>query len=66
LTFQDTSTNPAVRRAFASRVAPVEGEIKERLVGIGEDSSESEEDEEGGVETGEGKGAEGWESMDED
>ncbi|PMD52098.1 WD40 repeat-like protein [Hyaloscypha bicolor E] len=61
----DTSTNPAVRRAFASRVAPVEGEIKERLVGVGEDSSESEE-EEGGVETGEANGGEGWESMDED
>jgi periodic tryptophan protein 1 len=53
-----------VRRAFASRVAPVEGEIKERLVGVGEDSSESEE-EDGGVETGEAN-AGGWESMDED
>ncbi|PMD24782.1 WD40 repeat-like protein [Hyaloscypha hepaticicola] len=63
----DTSTNPAVRKAFASRVAPVEGEIKERLVGIGEDSSESEEEEEeGGAETGEGNGGDGWESMDED
>lgn len=65
----DTSTNPAVRRAFADRVAPVEGEIKERLVGVEDDSSES-EDEEGGAETGE-PGAEegeekGWESMDED
>jgi periodic tryptophan protein 1 len=43
----------------------VEGEIKERLVGVGEDSSESEE-EEGRVETGEANGGEGWESMDED
>ena len=41
---QDTSTNPAVRRAFADRVAPVEGEIKERLVGIQNDDSESEGD----------------------
>ena len=54
-----------MRRAFASRIVPVEGEIKERLVRVGDDSSESEE-EEGGVETGEGNGAEGWESMDED
>jgi periodic tryptophan protein 1 len=39
------------------------------LVGVGEDSSESEEEEEeeeGGAETGEGNGADGWESMDED
>lgn len=55
-----------MRRAFASRVAPVEGEIKERLVGVGEDSSESEEEEEeeGGAETGQANA--GWESMDED
>lgn len=66
---KDTSTNPAVRRAFADRVAPVEGEIKERLVGVEDDSSES-EDEEGGAETGEADAEEGeekgWESMDED
>ncbi|KAE8452195.1 hypothetical protein EG329_001662 [Mollisiaceae sp. DMI_Dod_QoI] len=64
----DTSTNPAVRRAFADRVAPVEGEIKERLVGVEDDSSESEEDE-GGAETGDGHAEadeKGWESMDED
>lgn len=62
---KDTSTNPAVRRAFADRVAPVEGEIKERLVGVDNDSSESESD--GEVETGEANNAgEGWESMDED
>lgn len=57
----DTSTNPAVRRAFADRVAPVEGEIKERLVGVQNDSSESEDD--GEAEGGEGNGGEGWESM---
>ncbi|KAK2626530.1 hypothetical protein QTJ16_003705 [Diplocarpon rosae] len=60
----DTSTNAAVRRAFADKVAPVHGEIKERLVGVDNDSSESESEE---PETG-GKhgGGEGWESMDED
>ena len=65
---QDTSTNPAVRRAFADRVAPVEGEIKERLVGVENDSSES-EDEGGaelGEEDGEGNAERGWESMEED
>ena len=46
----DTSTNAAVRRAFADRVAPIEGEVQERLVGVDEDSSDSEE--EGGVEPG--------------
>jgi periodic tryptophan protein 1 len=46
----DTSTNAAVRRAFANRVAPVEGELEERLVGVDEDSSDSED--EGGVEQG--------------
>ena len=61
----DTSTNAAVRRAFANRVAPVEGEVKERLVGVDEDSSDSEE--EGGVEPGgeDGKEGNGWESMEE-
>ncbi|KAJ8059149.1 hypothetical protein OCU04_012124 [Sclerotinia nivalis] len=57
----DCSTNPGVRRAFADRVAPVEGEIKERLVGVQNDS-ESEDDDE---ELEEGDGGE-VESMDED
>jgi len=62
----DTSTNAAVRRAFANRVAPVEGELEERLVGVDEDSSDSED--EGGVEQGgEERDAEkGWESMEEE
>jgi periodic tryptophan protein 1 len=60
----DTSTNPAVRKAFAHRVKPIEGEVKERLVGVEEDSSES-EDEDGAGEGEDGKGG-GWESMDED
>ncbi|KAF7934802.1 uncharacterized protein EAE98_002847 [Botrytis deweyae] len=57
----DCSTNPGVRRAFADRVAPVEGEIKERLVGV-ENDSESEDDDE---ELSEAEGGE-VESMDED
>lgn len=65
----DTSTNAAVRRAFASRVAPVEGEVKEKLVGVEEDDEESDDDEE--EDGGEGGDSDenvkdGWESMDED
>lgn len=62
----DTSTNAAVRRTFANRMAPVDGEIKERTVGVEEDSSDGEE--EGGHEVGgEAKnGKNGEESMDED
>lgn len=50
----DTSTNAAVRNAFANRVAPAQGEVKERLVGVEEDSSD--EEDEGGVEPGGGEG----------
>ena len=63
----DTSTNAAVRRTFANRMVPSSSDAKEeRIVGIDEDSSDSEE--EGGVEPG---GADampenGWESMDDD
>ncbi|TGO17774.1 hypothetical protein BTUL_0015g01100 [Botrytis tulipae] len=57
----DCSTNPGVRRAFADRVAPVDGEIKERLVGVQNDS-ESEDDDE---ELSEAEGGE-VDSMDED
>ncbi|KAF7959573.1 hypothetical protein EAE96_001189 [Botrytis aclada] len=57
----DCSTNPGVRRAFADRVAPVEGEIEERLVGVQNDDSESEDDEE----FSEAEGGE-VDSMDED
>ncbi len=62
----DTSTNAAVRNAFAHRVGPVSGEVKERLVGVDEDSSDSED--EGGVEPGVegGEGEAGWESMEDD
>jgi periodic tryptophan protein 1 len=60
----DTSTNAAVRHAFAHKVAPMEGEVKERLVGVQESDSDSEsgEDED---EDGSDAGPDGWESMDE-
>lgn len=55
----DTSTNGAVRSIFADRVAPTDGEITERLVGVENDSEdESEEGEE--PEDGEEE-ADGWE-----
>ncbi len=62
----DTSTNAAVRRAFASRIVPIKGDAKEeRIVGVDEDSSDSEE--EGGVEPGGDPMPEnGWESMDDE
>jgi periodic tryptophan protein 1 len=60
----DTSTNAAVRRAFANRVAEPLKEVEERLVGVRNDSSDSEDDEEEG-EGGEEKDG-GWESMEED
>lgn len=58
----DTSTNGAVRRTFADRVGPQDGEVKERLVGISADSSESEDEAEGAAEPV----GDGWESMAED
>jgi len=63
----DTSTNAAVRRIFASRMAPTNGVIKEeRIVGVEEDSSDSEE--EGGAEPGgtDARAENGWESKDDD
>jgi len=54
-----------VRRAFAGKVTPAEGEVKERLVGVQDDSSDEESDDEGGADVANGNG-EGWESMDED
>ncbi|KAI4111713.1 MAG: hypothetical protein LQ338_008350, partial [Usnochroma carphineum] len=65
----DTSTNAAVRAAFANRVGPLGagGEVRERLVGVDEDSSDDEE--EGGVEPGGGAEGgtvdDGWESVEE-
>lgn len=62
----DTSTNAAVRRIFATRLASTEGDIPERTVTIKDDSSDSEV--EGGAEPGRRDVNEkgGWESMDED
>ena len=62
----DTSTNPAIRGAFATRMAPLRDESREeRIVGVDEDSSDSEDEggnEPGGVATA----GNGWESMDDD
>jgi periodic tryptophan protein 1 len=65
----DTSTNSAVRRTFAGRVAMPNGEVKERFVGVAEDNSESDDDDDDDDENGikhDADRAEGWESMDED
>ena len=62
----DTSTNAAVRRAFADRTSIPLTETKERFVGVVNDGDESDDDD-GGVEVGEdGQEPGGWESMDED
>lgn len=53
----DTSTNPAIRHAFAGRVAMPEGDVQERFIGVQEDSSESEEGD-SDDEDGEGEGEE--------
>ena len=60
----DTSTNGAVRRAFGNRMGAPAGDVEDRLIGMEEDSSDSEE--EGGVEPGGDVATEQWESMDED
>jgi periodic tryptophan protein 1 len=58
----DTSTNAAVRRAFAGRV-PGGDDVEERLVGVEDDSDEGD----GGEEDSEsGEEGQGGESMDED
>ena len=56
----DTSTNAAVRRTFGNRMPEVKEQVKERLVGLEEDSSDSEEGKD------EPDGEKGWESMEED
>jgi periodic tryptophan protein 1 len=61
----DTSTNAGVRHAFANRVKMPDTGKKERFVAATHSSDEESDDkEEGGVNTG-GNG-DGWESMDED
>jgi periodic tryptophan protein 1 len=62
----DTSTNSAVRRTFARRVAMPDGDVKERFVGVAEGNSDSDDDDdENGGEDDKNR-ADGWESMDED
>ncbi|KAI2473524.1 WD40 repeat-like protein [Annulohypoxylon bovei var. microspora] len=59
----DTSTNAAVRQAFAHKISDkVDGDVAERLIGVEEDESSSDDDE-----GGEGEDENGEpESMDED
>jgi periodic tryptophan protein 1 len=62
----DTSTNAAVRHAFAGKANLPQGKVKkERLIKVNDDNSEDDDEEEGGVETAPADG-EGWESMEED
>ncbi|KAI4163813.1 MAG: hypothetical protein LQ342_002586 [Letrouitia transgressa] len=60
----DTSTNAAIRAAFSSRVAPVQGDLEERLIGLDDDSSDSHEEIKPSEENEEHEG--GWESMNDD
>ncbi|KAJ9227421.1 hypothetical protein DTO169C6_62 [Paecilomyces variotii] len=63
----DTSTNGAVRRAFVGRMPSLEGEVKERMIGLNQDDSDSDDDEEpAGEDAGPGGEQDGWESMEED
>jgi periodic tryptophan protein 1 len=43
----DTSTNAAVRRIFADRVAPSNGNVQERIIGVDEAEDDEDEEEEG-------------------
>lgn len=70
VTVWDTSTNAGVRRTFEGRVGDGE-EKEERVVAVDESSGESdsedgEEDEGGAAAAPDGKGLDGWESMDEE
>ncbi|KAI6891784.1 hypothetical protein KC334_g13804, partial [Hortaea werneckii] len=63
----DTSTNKAVREAFATRAKMPEGDVQERTVALERDDEEAEEEEEAAEAEENGGGGEGgWESMDED
>ncbi|KAE8150297.1 WD40-repeat-containing domain protein [Aspergillus avenaceus] len=62
----DTSTNGAVRRAFVSRMPSLEGEVKERMVGVHADQNDSDEEDAAQEVGAAAVGADGWESMDED
>lgn len=55
LTVWDTSTNAAVRRAFASKLPnAAEGDVEERMIGVLDDDSEESSDDEEEGEEGEG------------
>jgi len=61
----DTSTNAAVRAAFASKVPEIKGDGRERLIGLDEPDTDSDSEEgESGDEEDDG-GEKGWESMEE-
>jgi periodic tryptophan protein 1 len=63
----DTSTNAAVRQAFAHKMADrPSADVEDRLVGVADDDSSSDEEEEDDDEDGEGGAENGAESMDED
>lgn len=61
----DTSTNAAVRAAFATKVPQMKGDGKERLVGLDEVETDSDSEEGEDEEDEEGDGDKGWESMEE-
>lgn len=61
----DTSTNAAVRAAFATKVPQMKGDGKERLVGLDEAETDSDSEEGDDEEDGEADGDKGWESMEE-
>ncbi|KAF2001178.1 WD40 repeat-like protein [Amniculicola lignicola CBS 123094] len=60
----DTSTNAAVRSAFANKVPDIKTGGKERVVGLAESDTDS-DSEEGEDEEEAENGGEGWESMEE-
>ncbi|KAF2187748.1 periodic tryptophan protein-like protein [Zopfia rhizophila CBS 207.26] len=61
----DTSTNAAIRAAFANKVPHLQGDVKERLVGLEKDDTDSDSEEGEDDDDGKDNGAEGWESMEE-
>ena len=61
----DTSTNAAVRAAFATKVPQMKGDGKERLVGLDEAETDSDSEEGEDVEDDGEANHEGWESMEE-
>ncbi|KJR81696.1 periodic tryptophan protein 1 [Sporothrix schenckii 1099-18] len=74
LTVWDTSTNAAVRQAFASKLPnAADGDVEERMIGVEDDDSEESSDDEeegeegeGGVAVGKGSDDDDDESMGED